>query len=277
MKKEIKNYLFAIVGGALVGIGAGWILLPIKLTTGGFSGIATLVYYLFHIPAGLVTLCLNIPLFIVSWKMLGFSYSFRSLMSMISLSFALEFAQTWTPLTDDLILASVFGGVIVGIGLAISVRGKSTTGGSDLIAKLIQTKKPYLNLSRVLLVIDGIIIAVASVTFDSIEVALYSGIAVFVMTKTMDLFLEGGNYVKAMFIITNKADEISEYILNEVGRGATKVLGKGAYSNEEKEVLICVANKREVPGIKNKIKALDDKCFMIVTTVTEAIGSGFMS
>ncbi len=277
MKKEIKNYLFAIIGGALVGIGAGWVLLPLKLTTGGFSGIATLFYYLLGIPAGLVTLCLNVPLFLVSLKMLGFHYSFRSLMSMIALSVALEWAQAWTPLTDDFILASVFGGVIVGIGLAISVRGKSTTGGSDLIAKLIQTKKPYLNLSQVLLVIDGIIIAIATVTFDSIEVALYSGIAVFVMSKTMDLFLEGGNYVKAMFIITNKADDISEYIINEVGRGATKLLGKGAYSNEEKEVLICVANKREVPGIKNKIRELDNKCFIIITTVTEAIGSGFIS
>ena len=112
-------------------------------------------------------------------------------------------------------------------------------------------------------------------TFENIEIALYSGIAVFVMTKIMDLFLEGGNYAKAMFIISNKSEEISEFILNEIGRGATLLDGKGAYTKEDKNILMCVANKKEIPKLKERINEIDDKCFIIITTVTEAIGQGW--
>lgn len=275
MKNKILKYLFAILGGAVVGIGAGWMLLPLKLSTGGFSGIATLLHYLLHIPAGYVTMALNIPLFLIAMKMLGVQYSVRTLMSMISLSVMLTFSESWSPLTSDLILASIFGGATVGLGLALAVKGEATTGGSDLIAKLIQLKKPYLNMSELLLIIDGIIIGVSSFTFESIEVALYSGIAVFVMTKIMDLILEGAGYAKAMFIITDKEDEISEYIINEVQRSATRIKAQGMYSKLDKDILLCVANKREIPKIKNKMKEIDNNCFIIVTTVTEAIGRGF--
>lgn len=275
MKNKILKYLFAILGGAVVGIGAGWMLLPLKLSTGGFSGIATLLHYLLHIPAGYVTMALNIPLFLIAIKMLGVQYSVRTLMSMISLSVMLTLSESWSPLTSDLILASIFGGATVGLGLALAVKGEATTGGSDLIAKLIQLKKPYLNMSELLLIIDGIIIGVSSFTFESIEVALYSGIAVFVMTKIMDLILEGAGYAKAMFIITDKEDEISEYIINEVQRSATRIKAQGMYSKLDKDILLCVANKREIPKIKNKMKEIDNNCFIIVTTVTEAIGRGF--
>lgn len=275
MKNKVLKYALAILGGAIVGIGTGWILLPLKLSTGGFSGIATLVHYLFNVPAGIVTLVLNIPLFLVAIKMLGIQYSFRTFASMLSLSLALTITERWNPLTSDLILASVFGGAIVGVGLALSLRGEATTGGTDLIAKLIQVKKPYLNLGEILLIIDGVIIAVSSFTFESIEVALYSGIAVFVMTKIIDLILEGGGYAKAMFIITDKEEEISEYIINEVQRSATKIEAQGIYSKKKKNILLCVANKREIPKIKDKIKEIDSGCFIIVTTVTEAIGTGF--
>ncbi len=275
MKNKILKYLFAILGGAVVGIGAGWMLLPLKLSTGGFSGIATLLHYLLHIPAGYVTMALNIPLFLIAIKMLGVQYSVRTLMSMLSLSVMLTVSEAWKPLTSDLILASIFGGATVGLGLALAVKGEATTGGSDLIAKLIQIKKPYLNMSELLLIIDGIIIGVSSFTFESIEVALYSGIAVFVMTKIMDLILEGAGYAKAMFIITDKEDEISEYIINEVQRSATRIKAQGMYSKLDKDILLCVANKREIPKIKNKMKEIDSNCFIIVTTVTEAIGRGF--
>lgn len=275
MKNKVLKYVLAILGGAIVGLGTGWILLPLKLSTGGFSGIAILVHYLFNVPAGIVTLVLNIPLFLVAIKMLGIQYSFRTFASMLSLSLALTITERWSPLTSDLILASIFGGAIVGVGLALSLRGEATTGGTDLIAKLIQVKKPYLNLGEILLIIDGLIIAISSFTFESIEVALYSGIAVFVMTKIMDLILEGGGYAKAMFIITDKEEEISEYIINEVQRSATKIEAQGIYSKKDKNILLCVANKREIPKIKNKIKEIDSGCFIIITTVTEAIGTGF--
>lgn len=131
-------------------------------------------------------------------------------------------------------------------------------------------------MGNIILVIDGIIIAVASIAFESIEIALYSGISVFVMTKVIDFILDGGKYEKAMFIITNKSEEISKYIMQEIKRGVTKINAVGEYSGESKEILLCVANKREVPKIKEEIKSIDNRSFTIITTVTEAIGNGFL-
>lgn len=273
--KEMINYFLAILGGALVGIGEAWVLIPLKLTTGGFNGIGMLAYYLWNIPVGLVSILLNLPLFFVSLKMLGAKYSFRTLIAMAITSLMLEVAGNWQPLTNDMLLAAVFGSMIIGLGIAICLKGGSTTGGTDLLAKLIQSKKKHLNLGEVILVIDIIIIAIASFTFESIEIALYSGISVFVMTKVIDFILDGGKYEKAMFIITNKSEEISAYIMQEVKRGVTKINATGEYSGQDKEILLCVANKREVPKIKEEIKMIDDKSFTIITTVTEAIGNGF--
>lgn len=276
MKKNslLKN-LLAVIGGALVGIGEAWILIPLKLTTGGFNGIAMLLYHIFEIPTYLVSLFLNIPLFLFALKSLGVKYSVRTLLSMLSLSAMLGLAANWEPLTTDLILASVFGSIIIGIGIALAIKGESTTGGTDLLAKLIQQKNKHLNLGELLLIIDGLIIAIAAFTFESIEIAMYSGIAVFVMSKVIDFILEGGKYAKAMFIISEKYDEISKYIMKDVNRGVTLLDGKGAFSGKDKNIIFCIANKREVPKIKEKIKEIDNSSFVVVTTVSEAIGEGF--
>lgn len=273
--REILNYFLAILGGCLVGVGEAWALIPLKLTTGGFNGISMLVYYVFGIPVGLVSILLNLPLFIVSLKMLGVKYSLKTLIAMLVTSITIELAGNLTPLTDDMLLASVFGSAIIGLGISICLRGGSTTGGTDLLAKLIQSKNRHLNMGEVILIIDAIVIAIASITFESIEIALYSTIAVFVMSKIIDFILDGGKYEKALFIITNKSEEISNYIMHEVNRGVTKIHATGEYSKNEKEILLCVANKREVPKIKDEIKLIDDKSFTIITTVTEAIGNGF--
>lgn len=277
MKKldELFKYLLAIIGGALVGIGEAWVLIPLKLTTGGFNGISMLMYYIFDIPVFLFSLILNIPLFFIAIKMLGAKYSVRTLLSMLSLSLMLKVGAGWLPLTNDLLLASIFGSVIIGIGIAISIKGESTTGGTDLLAKIIQSKNKHLNLGEVILVIDGLIIAIAAFTFESIEIALYSSIAVFVMSKIIDFILVGGKYAKAIFIISDKYEEISEFIMNDVKRGVTMLDGKGAYSGNDKKVLLCIANKREIPKIKDEINKTDSDAFVIVTTVAEAIGSGF--
>lgn len=274
-RKEILNYICLILGGIFVGIGEAWILIPLKITTGGFNGMAMLMYYLFELPVGLVSILLNLPLFIVSLKSLGVSYSIRTLVAMLITSLTLEISNKWDPLTNDMLLASVFGSLLIGIGIAICLKGGSTTGGTDLLAKIIQSKKKHLQLGNIILVIDALIIAIASFTFESIEIALYSGIAVFVMTKIIDFIIDGGKYEKALFIITNKSEEISRYIMNEVKRGVTKINAIGEYSKANKEILLCVASKREIPKIKEEIKLIDNKSFTIITTVTEALGEGF--
>ena len=273
--KESLKYFLAIAGGALVGIGESWILFPLKITTGGFNGIGMLVYYLCKVPIGLVSILLNLPLFFISFEKLGNKYSIKTLISMIIMSLMLEVAREWNPLTYDMFLASIFGGIILGVGIALCLKGESTTGGTDLVAKIIQTKNKHIEIGNIILTLDALIIAIASFTFENIEIALYSGISVFIMTKVIDFILDGGKYRKAIFVITNKSNEISKYIITEVKRGVTKINATGEYSGKNKDILLCVANKREIPKIKEEIKKIDEESFTIITTVTEAIGKGF--
>lgn len=277
MKKfdEIGKLLLGIIGASIVGIAEAWILIPTKLTTGGINGIGMLLYYLQGVPVALFSVIMNIPIFLLGLKKLGKDYCFKSLVCMLALSLMLMVGAEWKPLTDDLLLASIFGSALIGIGLAITFKAGCSTGGTDIIAKLIQSKYKYLNMGEIIFIIDAIIIAAAAVTFDSIEIALYSAIAVFVMTKVIDFILDGGKYEKAVFIISKNDAEISKFIMNGVGRGVTYLDGKGGYTGEEEHIIFCIVNKRELPKIKDAVKELDKKAFVIVTTVSEAIGQGF--
>ncbi len=275
----ITEYIAVIIGGVLVGLSVGLVLLPVKITTGGFSGLATVLYYFFNLPAEIGIIILNIPVFLITWKVLGIEYGFRSLCGMFCCSIGIKLGELiildFGVITDDMLLSALYGGAISGIGIALTYRGQGSTGGTDLIAKLVHKFKPYLNLGEILLLVDGVIIALLAFTFKSAEIALYSIVSVFIMTKVIDLILEGGYYAKGVFIITNKSKEIIEYIHKELNRTATKVDAIGTYSNSSKEILICVVNKKEIPKLKENIKMIDDKAFTIITTVTEAIGEGF--
>ena len=273
--KIIVDYILLVVGSILVGISVGLVLLPVKLTTGGFSGIATILHYVFKIPANIGLILLNFPVFIISWKILGFKYCCRSLIGMLLCSIGISIGEWFGTLTTDFMLAALYGGVLSGIGIALTYRAGGSTGGTDLVAKLLHVKKPYMNLGELLLIVDGITIAVLSLTFSDMEIALYSVVATFAMTKMVDLILEGAEYAKAVFVITNKGEEISNYMHNVIKRTATKIDATGTYTNSEKEILLCVVNKKEIPKLKEGILAIDDKAFTIVTTVTEALGEGF--
>lgn len=269
------EYVILVIGSILVGISIGFVLLPVKITTGGFSGIATILYYLFKIPASVGIILLNIPVFIMTWKVLGFKYGFRSLIGMLFCSLGIKLGEVLGMLTDDYMLAALFGGLLSGVGIALTYRAGGSTGGTDLIARLVYHFRPYMNMGEILLFVDGTTIAILSFTFHSAEIALYSIVAAFVATKMIDVILEGANYAKAVFVITNKGEEISKYMHDVINRTTTKIDAMGTYSNSEKEILLCVVNKKEIPKLKDGIKEIDDKAFTIVTTVTEAIGEGF--
>lgn len=273
--KIVVDYILLLIGSLMVGISVGSILLPVKISTGGFSGIATILYYLFKLPADIGILLLNIPAFLITWKIIGFKYGFKSFMGMIGCSIGITLGEMFGSLTTDFILAALYGGVISGIGMALTYRAGGSTGGTDLIAKLVQRKKPHMNLGNILLVVDGIIIMILAVTFSSIEIALYSVVSVFIMTKVLNLILEGVDYAKAVFIITTKPEEISNLIHEEIQRTSTKINAVGTYTNTEKDILLCVVNNKEIPRLKQIVKQIDGKSFTIVTTVTEAIGEGF--
>jgi uncharacterized membrane-anchored protein YitT (DUF2179 family) len=273
--KIIYQYFLILLGGSLVGLAVGWILLPLKLSTGGFSGIATVLFYVYKIPAEFGIVILNIPLVLISIKVLGIGFTFRSLIGTIAISISISIAEKLEPLTEDILLASIFGGFIVGIGLALAIRGEGTTGGTDLVAKIVHKKRPLFNLGQIILMIDFLIITSSAFIFKNVDVALYSLVAVFIMTNVLDFITQGVNDFKAMFIISTKPNEVSDYIIKEIGRGATGLYGKGMYTGEDKQVLFCIVNKIEILKLKRKIKEIDNKAFIIVTPVTETVGEGF--
>lgn len=240
-----------------------------------FRGIATILYYLFNLPADIGIFLINIPAFIITWKIVGFKYGFKSFIGMVGCSIGITIGENIGSLTNDFFLAALFGGVVSGIGMALTYRVGGSTGGTDLVAKLVHIKKPYMNLGNILLFVDGIVIMILAITSKSIEVALYSIVSLFVMTKVLNLILEGVDYAKAVFVITEKPEEISDLIHEEIKRTSTKIDAVGTYTHTEKTILLCVVNYKEIPRLKQIVKQIDDKSFTIVTTVTEAIGEGF--
>lgn len=240
-----------------------------------FHGIATILYYLFKLPAGIGIVLINIPAFLITWKVVGLEYGFKSLIGMLGCSLGISIGGSFGGLTTDFMLAALYGGVVSGIGTALTYRAGGSTGGTDLIAKLVHVKKPHMNMGNILLAVDGIIITILTITFKDVSIALYSIVAVFVMTKVLNLILEGVDYAKAVFIITEKPEEISDLIHEEIKRTSTKINAEGTYMHKEKYILLCVVNNKEIPKLKQIVKQIDNKSFTIVTTVTEAIGEGF--
>lgn len=278
MKKSIKliwDYIVLVIGGILFGIAVEYVLLPLKITTGGFSGIATLAHYLLEVPTEITLIVLNIPAFLITAKFLGIKFGIRSLIGMLASSAGVIIGRQFGTLTADMMLAALFGGLLSGLGIALTYKAGGSTGGTDLIAKLINSKAKHINVGEALMIVDGFIVAFLTVVFRDIEIGLYSVVAIYASSKIIDLILLGAEYAKAVFIITNKSEDIIKYIHTEIDRTATKIDVIGTYTKEEKDMLVCVVNKKEIPRLKEAIEEIDEEAFVIITAVTEAIGEGF--
>lgn len=245
-----------IIGTALMASGTAFFMLPNKLSTGGFSGIATIFYYLFNFNMGVTILILNIPLFIIACFKLGFNFLSKAIIGTVSLSLFIDLFIQFGVATSDRLLASIYGGIITGFGTSMVLKANASTGGSDLLAVIIKKFKPYFRTGNLIMIIDSIIVILNVITFKQLEIALYSGIAIYIMGKVIDIFLEGLNFTKIIYIISDKNKDISEKINNDVGRGTTLLYGKGMYSGEDRDVLLCVASRNEIGQITRDYKEI---------------------
>lgn len=281
MNENIKNSILSIIGtiigAGIIGFGTGSFLLPSQLSTGGFSGIATITYYLFQIPMGTMNILLNIPMFIFSGFRIGKNFFIKTIIGTVSLSVFIDFFDKYPPITTDRFLASIYGGLIIGLGTAIILKSGSSTGGSELIANLIKSYIPNITISKYLTLIDAIIVFANVIVFKHIEIGLYSAIAIYLYGKMIDIIFEGIYYTKLVFIISDKSEQISKEIENKVKRGVTGLYGKGMYSGEDKLVLICAASRGDIGKIKSVAKDIDKKCFIVVANAREVLGEGFKS
>lgn len=273
--KNIKEYFLIALGCMAMAMGVSLFLLPNELSTGGFSGIATILYYLFKFPLGITTFLLNIPLLLVAYFKIGKKLLTRSIYGIVVFSVLIDFFDKMPTLTHDRFLGCIYGGIMMGIGTAIVLKYKASTGGSDLLSYVIRTYKPQYRTSNLILMTDAIIITINVFFFRTIEVGLYSAIAIFLMGKMIDLIFEGVNFTKVVLIISPMYKEIAEKIGNKVNRGSTGLYSKGMYTNEEKMTLLCVGSRTESHIIESIAKKIDRTSFIIILNAREVLGKGF--
>ena len=256
-------------------MGVSLFLLPNELSTGGFSGIATILYYLCGFPLGSTMLILNIPLLLIAYFKIGKQLFFRSIYGTVIFSVLVDILDKVETLTHDKFLGCIYGGILMGIGTAIVLKYKASTGGSDLLSYVIRAYKPQYRSSNLILVTDAIIITLNVFFFRTVEVGLYSAIAIFLMGKMIDLIFEGINFTKVVLIISPMYKEIAEKIGNEVNRGSTGLYSRGMYTNEKKMTLLCVGSRTESYVIESIAKNVDRTSFIIILNAREVLGKGF--
>ncbi|MBQ3242941.1 MAG: YitT family protein [Oscillospiraceae bacterium] len=276
IKNILIDCLYDALGSLLYGIGIICFTAPNHVAPGGVSGIATLVNYVTDLPIGLVNFCINVPLVIIGFIVLGKAFTAKTFKSVIIMSFVLDYVVIHFPLyTGDVLLASLFGGVAMGAGLALVFMRGSTTGGTDILAKLIQLKAPHVPIGRMLLILDCFVLLAAAVVYGNIDASLFGLIAMFASAQVMDNILYGLENGKMVHIVSVKNDEIAKDIIAHLNRSATILKSRGAYSGAETDTIMVVVRKTEYFKLKTLVHSHDPNAFMIVTEAGEIIGEGW--
>ena len=278
---EWFSYLMIIVGAASFGVAIQNIYDPTGLVTGGFTGLAIIVKAITSqfmkggIPLWLTNTILNIPVFILGYILMGRKFLGRSLFGTLMLSFWLYILPPLDLAQGDYMLAALFGGLFSGVGVGLVLRANGTTGGTDMVSALIHRKLRHYTVAQIMMILDGCIVFAGLFLFG-IRSTLYAIVAIFVATKVSDSVLEGFNYSKAAYIITDQYEEIAKRIMEELDRGLTGLSAKGMYTNEDKCVLYCVVSMKEIVVLKELVSEVDRNAFVIVSDVREVLGEGFL-
>ena len=263
-----------ILLGALIG-GAAYpmFLTPSRIAPGGITGIAMILNHLFRWPVGTVSLILNIPLFLIGYRTMGRIFAFRSLVATVLFSLFIDILPLY-PLTTDPLLATLYGGVLLGIGLGLIMRGGATTGGSDMIARMVHKRFQFISVGSFLFAIDFAVVLAAGFLIGTTE-ALYALINIFLTAKVMDVIIIGFSANKACFVISPKWQEISQRIMQDMDRGVTQLTARGGYTGTERPTLLCVISRSEIMAFKRILREEDENAFVIIVEAHEAIGDGF--
>ena len=285
-KKAIKGfwvifwkYVMIVVGACIYAVGFQFFLYPNNITSGGVVGTAMIINQLTGLPVGVMTILLNIPLFLIAWRHFGLDFMIGSAVGMGLSSVLVDvFAAFGFALTDDPMLAAVIGGVIKGSGLGIIYYVGATTGGIDIVVKLLRKRLASVNFGTIMLLLDVFIIAAYALVLGRYESAMYSMVAMYVTTKMIDLALYGIDNACLCYIISEKTEEITEEIVSgTLHRGVTLLNGKGAWSGAHRDVIMCVIKRQQIGRLKRLVRSHDERAFFIVTNAKNVFGNGFES
>ena len=280
-RSQLLEYLMIIAGTGLMALAINSVFDASGMVTGGFSGIAIIIKAGSQgiidggIPLWVTNMGLNIPLFLIGWKINGFSFVKKALIGEIALSTWLAIEPVWNLAGNDLLLAALYGGVIQGVGIGLVFLGGGTTGGTDMMAAIIQKYMKHYSIAQVMQFVDGAVVVAGMYVFG-VERALYAIIAVYLVTKVSDGIIAGLKFSKAVYIITDKPDEVSRMVMEDIDRGITGIRAKGMYSGNDKLMLFCVVGKKELVHLKEMIDEIDPKAFVIVGDAREVHGEGFI-
>jgi uncharacterized membrane-anchored protein YitT (DUF2179 family) len=270
---HLQRVLGLIIGAIIVALSINSLIIPNKIADGGVTGIAILLHYVLDWPVSWMVLLLNFPLFIIGWKMVGRTFLIYSVIGVAALSTSLNLSSLVPIITNDKLLAAIFGGVISGIGMGIIFRSRGSLGGTDILAVFFSRTTSF-SVGQVLMGIDAIIFIVTAVLLSP-ESAMYAMIYMFIATKVIDLVQEGLNHSKGVLVVTSEPNAIAQDIMAKLDRGVTLFNAIGAYSGEMKQVVYCVINRTEISQMKEIIYQRDTHAFIAISDVPEVVGEGF--
>lgn len=280
-KPVFTDFLLMVIGTGLMALGIQWIYDPAGLVTGGFTGFAIIIKETTSsvvnggIPLWLTNLLLNIPIFFISFKIIGKRFIGRSIFATVMLSVWLYIIPSMDLAKSDFTIAAVFGGAISGVGIGLVLLAKATTGGTDMVAALVQHKLRHYSVMQILMIIDGIVVLGGLYAFG-LKSALYAIIAIYVTAKVSDALMEGLKFSKAAYIITDHHKEVAAALMKELDRGVTGLDAEGMFSGDKKCMLFCVVSKKEIVELKDIVVNIDKNAFVIVTDAREVLGEGFI-
>jgi uncharacterized membrane-anchored protein YitT (DUF2179 family) len=276
--KWFKAVLLILCGTFIMAAGFVYFISPYRIVPGGVYGIAIVLHHMFNLPTGMIALAMDIPLTIIGIKILGPKFGWKTVLGFISLAVfvdLLTYLHGDAPLVEgDALLSAIFGGVLIGVGLGLVFKSKATSGGTDIVA-MIFNKYTKIPLGQLMIYIDSVIVLIGLVAFKDWKIPLYSWIVIYITGKVVDLILEGANYNKALFIISDKYEEIKTKIIDDLERGGTFFDGQGMYSEDKKRVIYTTVNRREFEILKEYIYEIDPKAFISVMNANEILGEGF--
>jgi uncharacterized membrane-anchored protein YitT (DUF2179 family) len=277
--QRFKNALNILFGCALMGLAYALFLIPHHFVPGGVSGIAMIANYFSKLPVGLTIMVLNVPIFLLGLKTMGKKYVLNSLAGMVVSSVFIDLFHEVLKVpsaTDNAVLASIYGGVLLGVGLGIVFRGRASTGGSDIIG-MILSKYTGMSLGYGIMITDFVVISAAGFALHSLEAPLYGYIVLFLSTKVIDMILEGWNYSKLVLITSNRTQEISDYILHGLDRSGTALRSRSLYLNREGEIIMTVIHRKQLADLRAFVKKTDPEAFVVINDTYDVLGKGFKS
>lgn len=268
--------LIFIAASTAFSVGINCFLARNNILNGGITGLATIFNFLFDFPIGMGIFVMNVPLLLIAFKKLGILFVFRTFWVIAISSVIIDIGAFLPVYKNDLLLASIFGGVLSGFSLGIIFMRNATTGGVDIIAKLIKLKYPHFTIGKSIFILDAVVIITGGIVFGNIESMLYAAVTVFVSAQVLDYIIYGFSRGATIMIISEKSDEIRHLIINDLNRGVTVIKGQGGYSGAERNILLCACFDNQTQKLIKKIKSADENAFFIVTQSKQILGEGFM-